>query len=228
MQGYVYGVKRDLPAEFDGYLDPRDTAIISIDMHEGHLSEEPDCPCPAPRAREIVAPINRFHAAAREMGIPIIHVFSTLRRNGVDDVNGIPSAWRITFPLHVGPIPGAPGHAIEGSRWTKLVTEVGKDDLFVSDKKRLSPFFTTDLDFLLRQMGVKRVILDGGMADCCVLNAAFDASNLSYRVTVARDLVRGTNEDMEDAALKMVSLHLGVVADSADILDAWSRLRQAA
>jgi len=33
-------------------------------------------------------------------------------------------------------------------------------DLVVAGKKRLSPFFATDLDFLLRQMGVRAVILN--------------------------------------------------------------------
>jgi hypothetical protein len=33
--------------------------------------------------------------------------------------------------------------------------------------------------------------------------------------------VRGTNQEMEDAALKIVSLHLGLVLDSADLLDRW-------
>ena len=43
----------------------------------------------------------------------------------------------------------------------------------------------------------------------------------NYHVVVLRDLVRGTNDEMEDAALKMVSLHLGLVMDSADLLNAW-------
>ena len=33
--------------------------------------------------------------------------------------------------------------------------------------------------------------------------------------------MRGTNDEMEDAALKMVSLHLGLVMDSTDLLNAW-------
>ena len=40
-------------------------------------------------------------------------------------------------------------------------------------------------------------------------------------MVVLRDLVRGTNAEMEDAALKMVSLHLGLVMDSADLLAEW-------
>ncbi len=110
---------------------------------------------------------------------------SVLRKGGVDDINGIPSAWRRTFPMFVGEIPGADQHAIEGMRWTEFVTEVEDVDLVVATKKRLSPIFATDLDFLLRQLGTKIVVLKGGMTDCCVLNAAFDAANLSYRVICA-------------------------------------------
>ena len=54
------------------------------------------------------------------------------------------------------------------------------------------------------------------------LNAAFDASNHDYRVVVLRDLVRGTNPEMEEAALKMVSLHMGPVMDAGDLLDDWA------
>ncbi len=221
MQSYVYEVKRDLPAGFEAYFERAATAIVSIDMHEGHLADTPDCPCPAPRAREIVAPINAFHDAARALGVPIIHVRSVLRRSGLDDVKGIPSAWRKTFPLYVGDIPNADAHAIEGSRWTNFVTEVKEEDQIVETKKRLSAFYPTDLDFLLRNMGVRTVVFDGGFTDCCVLNSSFDASNHNYRVVVARDLVRGTNPELEDAALKIISLPIGVVVDSADLLAAW-------
>jgi nicotinamidase-related amidase len=223
MKAYVYGEKRDLPAGFEAFADRGHTAIVSIDMHEGHLADTPDCPCPAPRAREIVAPIDRFHDTARALGVPIVHVKTVLRKGGVDDVRGIKSAWRLTFPLYVGDIPNADEHAIEGTRWTELVTRVEPTDLVVDTKKRLSVFYPTDLDFLLRNMNVRAVVLDGGFTDCCVLNAAFDASNLNYRVVVLRDLVRGTNQEMEEAALKMVSLHLGLVMDAADLLAEWEK-----
>jgi nicotinamidase-related amidase len=221
MKAYVYGEKRGLPAGFEAFVDRAHTAVVSIDMHQGHLADTPDCPCPAPRARDIVAPIDRFHDQARALGVPIIHVKTVLRKGGVDDVNGIPSAWRLTFPLYVGDIPNADEHAIEGTRWTELVTRVEPGDLVVDTKKRLSVFYPTDLDFLLRNMGVRAIVLDGGFTDCCVLNAAFDASNLNYRVVVLRDLVRGTNAEMEEAALKMISLHLGLVMDSADLIAEW-------
>ncbi len=220
---YVYGEKRALPKDpaFESFLEPRRTAVISIDMHEGHLSERPDCPCPAPRAREIVAPIDRFHDECRARNVPIIHARTVLRASRRDDVKGGVSAWRLVFPLFVGPIPGAEQHAIAGSQWTALRTRIEPGDELVETKKRLSIFYPTDLDFLLRNMGIGAVVLNGGFTDCCVLNAAFDASNHDYRVVVARDLVRGTNEEMEQAALKMMSLHMALVMDSGDILAAW-------
>lgn len=221
MRAYVYGERRELPAGFEEFADRARTAVISIDMHQGHLADDPDCPCPAPRAREIVAPIDAFHDRARAMGVPIVHVRTVLRAGGVDDVAGRKSAWRLVFPLYVGDIPNADAHNIEGSRWTEFATRVEPDDLIVESKKRLSVFYPTDLDFLLRNMEVRVVVLDGGFTDCCVLNAAFDAGNRDYRVVVLRDLVRGTNAEMEDAALKMVSLHTGLVMDSADLLAAW-------
>jgi len=220
---FVYGQRRPLPedAAFESFLDPARTAVVSIDMHEGHLSEDADCPCPAPRAREIVAPIDRFHEASRARGLPIIHVRTVLRASGRDDIKGGVSAWRLVFQLYVGEIPGADQHALQGSKWTELRTRIEPEDEIVETKKRLSIFHPTDLDFLLRNMGVRAVVFNGGFTDCCILNAAFDASNLDYRVVVAQNLVRGTNVEMEDAALKMMSLHMALVMDSSDILKAW-------
>src|SRR5215831_20725040 len=100
MEAYVYGQKRRLPPEFAEFFDRSRTAIVSIDMHQGHLADTPDCPCPAPRARAIVEPINAFHAEARRLGVPIVHVRTVLRQGGIDDVKGVKAAWRLVFPLY--------------------------------------------------------------------------------------------------------------------------------
>jgi biuret amidohydrolase len=222
MDAYIYGERRRLPDGFEGYGDRSRSAIVSIDMHQGHLAETPDCPCPAPRARELVAPIDAFHDEARRLDVPIIHVRTILRKAGVDDINGRKAAWRLVFPLYAGRLPNADEHGIEGTRWTEFVTHVEPRDMTVNTKKRLSAFYPTDLDFLLRNLDIRTVILNGGFTDCCILNAAFEASNLGYNLVVLRDLVRGTNQEMEDAALKIVSLHLGLVLDSVDLLDRWA------
>jgi nicotinamidase-related amidase len=229
MKAIVNGVETDIPEQpFRDWIDPADMAVVSIDMHEGHLSEDPLCPCPAPRGRAIIGPVNDFHRAVRAMGVPVIHVRSTLRATGEDDLRGRhPAAWRSLVALYAPPIPGIDQHALEGSRWTEFATEVAPRDLTVTTKRRLSAFYPTDLDFLLRSMGVRRVILNGGMTDCCILNAAFEASNLGYRVCVAADLVAGSDAEIEAAALRIVSMHLGLVMRAEDILAVWQATRPA-
>lgn len=221
MEAYFFGERKRIPDGFEEWLDPRITAAVSIDMHRGHLDDSPDCPCPSPRGREIIEPINAFHRRCRRLGVAVIHVKTGLRPGGVDDTKGFPSAWRLTFPMTVGPIPGIDRHGLMGTRWVELMTEVAPGDLVVDDKKRLSVFYATDLEFLLRQLRRRTVVLTGGMTDCCVLNAAFDAANRDYRVVVPRDLVRGFSDEIEDAALRIISLHLGLVMDSETLVRTW-------
>lgn len=221
---YLYGRRRALPDDgsYEPYFDLTHTAFVSIDMHEGHLSESPDCPCPAPRARGVVDAVNSVHRRGRDLGARVVHVRTGLRPSGADDINGIPSAWRLPFAEFVGGIPNVEQHAIEGTEWTRFVTEVLPGDEVVTSKKRLSAFYPTDLDFLLRQMEVRTIVFTGCMTDCCILSSAFDASNRNYRVIVVRDAVAGTNDELEQAALNIMSLNLGLVMDADDLLDSWS------
>jgi nicotinamidase-related amidase len=225
---YLYGVRRPLPddAAYESYLDVSRTAFVSVDMHEGHLSEDRDCPCPAPRGRAIVGKVDDLHARGRELGARVVHVRSTVRVSGADDVKGVPSAWRLGFVEYVGGIPRVDDHALEGTRWQEFRTQVVPGDEIVSGKKRLSAFYPTDLDFLLRQWNIQTIVLTGVMTDCCILNTAFDASNRNYRVITVRDCVAGTNDELEDAALKIMSLNTGLVMDGDDLVKAWESRRR--
>ena len=194
MKAYFDNVRKDVPENIhDIFLEKEGTAVITIDMHEGHLSTDPDCPCPSPRGRQIIEPLNKFMEEARALNIPIIHVRSVLRKGGVDE--------KLT-------------------KWNKFSIDVHDEDLIVSTKKRLSAFYPTDLEMLLRNMGIKRIVLTGCMTDCCVLNTAFDGANRDFRIVVPRDLTRGS-EHLEEAALRIISLHLGLVVDSAELLEDW-------
>ena len=220
MKAYFDGIEKEVSEELSRvFLDRNDTAVITIDMHDGHLSTDPECPCPSPRGREIIEPLNDFTCKARALGLPVIHVRSTLRKGGVDE-KLFPSAWRMVFPVSVGEIPNIAEHAIEGSRWNKMSIDVCEEDYMVTGKKRLSAFYPTDLEMLLRNLGIRRVVLTGCMTDCCVINTAFDAANRDFRVVVPRDLTRGS-QHLEEPALRMISLHLGLVVDSDDLINEW-------
>lgn len=224
MYAYFVGARRELtnPTFFDYYLDPAKTAVITVDMHKGHLDvDDPNCPCPAPRGLEIVGPINDFTAQARGLGIPIIHVISVLRKGGVDE-RKYPSAWRLLLQEIAGPIPGIDEHAIEGTKWNESSLHVAEEDLMVTSKKRLSPFYSSDLELLLRNLDIRTIVLVGAMADCCVLNCAMDGANRDFRVVWCQDLIRGT-EELEPCASKIVSLHFGLVVNSNELTEQWKK-----
>ena len=51
MRAFVYGEPKELDSGFEEFVEPSNSVVVSIDMHQGHLADTPDCPCPAPRAR---------------------------------------------------------------------------------------------------------------------------------------------------------------------------------
>ena len=88
MKAYFDSIEKEVPEQLQQvFLNRRDTAVITIDMHDGHLSTDPDCPCPSPRGREIIEPLNHFMNEARTLGLPIIHVRSTLRKGAAQTKN---------------------------------------------------------------------------------------------------------------------------------------------
>jgi nicotinamidase-related amidase len=219
VHAYLRGDRRPVGEEFEDYFDPASTAVVSIDMHRSHL-DEPLCPCPGPRGREAIALTDEFHRAARAVGIPIIHVRTSLRRDGVDDARGARASWRriLSWSGEAGPL--LDEHVIEGTRWTEFVTEVLPDDLIVH-KKRFSSFVATDLDLLLRNMRRDSLVIDGIFIDACDLSTGFDAANLDYKVLVPRDVVRGSSAEMEEAAFAIFSSYVGLVLDSSELVDEW-------
>ncbi len=81
--------------------------------------------------------------------------------------------------------------------------DVKKDD-FVVEKKRVSPFYNTDLDEYLKKNKVIDVYLAGVATDLVVQSAARDAHDRDYNVYVLKDCcAAGSAEDHENALKNM-------------------------
>jgi biuret amidohydrolase len=227
------GSYRDLPYDeaFERWLDPEHTAVVCIDMHRGHVGPEDELPCGAPRARERIPAHDAFHAAARELGVPVIHVQHWQRHGGLDDLTSKgrnPRAnWRVIYPLFLPENPLTDELNWEGTPWLDLMVEEDERDLYVRTKKRLSAFYPTDLEFLLRQLAVDNIVIDGTLTDCCVLSSAFDAANRDLRVIVPPDLTAGLSQESEDQALAIMARHVALVVDSPQVVREWAARRGA-
>jgi biuret amidohydrolase len=222
------GEKRALPDErvFDDWLDPATSAIACVDMHRSHVGDDPDMPVPAPRATDKVDAHNVFHRAARELGVPVIMIQHWQRHGGTDDINSKlvegGTNWRHLEKIYMNLDQENMNElGWEGTKWVDLMVEEDPRDLYVRTKKRLSGFYPSDLEFLLRQLGVRNLVIDGTLTDCCVLNTAFDAANRDFRVIVPRDVAAGMSEEMEGAAEKVIANHLGLIVDAPAVLREW-------
>lgn len=96
-------------------------------------------------------------------------------------------------------------------------------------KTRFSGFFKTDLDDLLRRLGVQTLVFTGCTTSVCVESTVRDAFFLDYKCVLLEDCVaEPIGQDMtrtnHDATLLLVNLMLGWVSRSDDLIAALNRL----
>jgi nicotinamidase-related amidase len=84
-------------------------------------------------------------------------------------------------------------------------------------KARHSVFYQTQLEYLLRQEGVDRLVLTGQVTEQCILYSALDGYVRHFEVVVPRTAVAHIHEDLADAALRMMKENMRAqVADSPE------------
>ena len=197
-----------------------DYAIVSVDMHRGHLDPEvATLPLlPAERCTRVIANTARFFHEARKKGVPVISIITEFREP--EETLSNPH-WGAQHSKPNSPRKGTGNHNLVGEPTTELIPELGAEtDYIVDTKKRYSSFMHTELDFVLGQTGCKNVILTGINTSSCVLNAAFDACNRDYKVYLVEDCCDSMDgPEFHDAAVMLVNRILGTVVSSDEMLD---------
>lgn len=211
-------------------LDPRRTAILAVDVHRGHLDPEIGTMPVAPGdARRVRAAVARLLAGARGAKVPVIYVLLTYRRTTPPGVENMGNPfWRAVEQVKQSLTPGRRStilhHNQEGSPQTEVPAELSPQpgDYVMRSKKRLSAFYGTDLEIVLRALGTDTVVIAGINTNTCVLCTAFDAFNRDLRVIVAADGVASMyGEDLHLFGLENVQRCLGWVLTTDEILAAF-------
>ena len=203
-------------------LKPRETAIVTVDMHRGHLDPEVATMAAKPEdSVRVIAAARELLDLARARGIPVVHVKLVFRHIPGLGSEGMTSPfWRALHDLTEAEdrlTPGrrstVDGHNLEGSPGTELIPELfAEGDYVIDNKKRLDCFHGTDLRGLLDTLGVTNVCLMGINTNTCVLNTAFTAFNYDFRVVVLSDCVASMyGDDLHVLGLQNVARCLGWV-----------------
>jgi len=211
-------------------LAPEQTAIITIDMHRGHLDMDvATMPTRPEDARRVIANAHAALDFARAQGIPVIHVVLVYRRiPGIGSEGMVSPFWKAMHAAMTDEDRLTPGrkstvreHNIEGSPGTQIIPELYcEGDYVIDNKKRLDCFYGTDLRFLLDTLGVRNVVLMGINTNTCVLNTSFSAFNFDYRVVVLSDCVGSMyGDDLHQLGLQNISRCLGWVISNEQFFD---------
>ena len=201
-------------------LQPHCAAVVAIDMHRGHLDPSvATLPLTAERCGPLIARAALLFQELRAIGLRIIHVVTEYRM--FEEIASNPF-WKA---IHDDPTKARKGilrHNLVGSRGTEIIPELcAERDLVVRGKKRYSAFYGTDLEFLLRGLGVDTLILAGINTTTCILCTAFEASNRDFRVVVASDAVDSMDgEEMHRFALRLMEAAVGWPLTNQQILEA--------
>jgi len=96
-----------------------------------------------------------------------------------------------------------PEHCVANTEGAEIIDEieVEKED-YIIKKRRYSAFFGTDLDLVLRELGVEMLYLAGVLTNICVLHTAGDAALRGYDVTVIKDCTEALSDYDYEYALK--------------------------
>lgn len=181
-------------------------AFIIIDMENGFInSESAQC------IKMAAQTVDRCAAAAetaRKRGIPVIFVNRIYRKSGVDVEHTRYKQW------------------YSGGRAMSEVCDASidynnppalcpKEDDIVIIKPRFSAFFLTELDLILRRLGVDTVILTGTTTPNCIRTTCYDAISLDYNVVVIDDCCSSQTEEIQRANIydmKNIGAHI-ITAD---------------
>jgi nicotinamidase-related amidase len=204
----------------DVTLEVHSTALIAIDMHRGHLDPSvATLPLAAERCGPVIARATELFRELRALGVRIIHVITEYR--GSEEIASNPF-WKA---IHDDPTKARKGilrHNLAGSRGTEIIPELYADgDSVVRGKKRYSAFYATDLEFLLRGLGIDTVILAGINTTTCILCTAFEATNRDFRVVIASEAVDSMDGgEMHYFALRLMEAAVGWPLSNQKILAA--------
>lgn len=85
----------------------------------------------------------------------------------------------------------------------------------------MTPFTSTSLDQILRNMGIRTLVVTGVSVNLGILGTVISAIDLGYNVVLVRDGVCGVPTEYADAVIENTLSLLATVCDAADVESAW-------
>lgn len=193
---------------------PERTVILTQECQGAVVGPDAGLPALAQEARREALPnIGKLLPAARAIGVAVVHCLVWRRADGLGSNHNA----RL-FAV------GRRGVAVTpGSAGAALLPEFGPEptDLVLSRRHGLGPMGGTDLDAVLRNLGVSTIVAVGVSLNVAIPNLVMDAVNAAYDVVVPRDAVAGVPREYGTAVIDNTLSLLATITTTEDLLEAW-------
>ena len=198
-------------------LEPRTTAVVTSECQNGVLGPMSSLPELAAAARvEAIDNGARLLHAARTAGVQVVHAVYWRRA----DWRGSNSNGRLFAAMQRA---GAP--AMEpGSELAMPIAEFGPapDDLILGRYHGVDPIGGTDLDPVLRNLGVSTVVVVGVSVNVALMGLTIGLVNNGYQVVVPRDAVAGVPHEYAQSLLDNSYRLISNVVTTDDVVASWN------
>jgi nicotinamidase-related amidase len=203
-----------VPLDLRTLVDPAHTALVTQEIQRGVMGDLSALPELAAAARPAVPNMARLVRAARKAGLPVVHCTAERRADGL----GANRNARIFQYMA-----RAETKLLPGSAAAEVVPEVGVEpsDLVLARIHGLSPFQGTELDFVLRNQGVRTIVGVGVSVNVAIQNLAFDAVNSGYQVVIPRDAVAGFPREYVEMVFANTLGAVATLATTEEIARVW-------
>jgi nicotinamidase-related amidase len=195
---------------------PQHTAIITQECQGAVIGPDAGLVALAEEARRVALPnIVRLLPAARAAGVRIVHCLVQRRPDGLGSNHNAK-----IFAIGRGEV-----NIIPGTAGATVLPELGSQptDLVLTRWHGVGPMGGTDLDAVLRNLGVTTVVVVGVSLNIAIPNVVMDAVNAAYRVVVPRDAVAGVPPEYGAAVIANTLSLLATITTTDDLLQAWSQ-----
>lgn len=206
-----------MPLDLSALLAPAHTAIITSEVQHGVVGERSALPVLAEAAAaEMLPNLERLLPAARRAGVQVVHCTAYRRADG----KGANTNARLFLGVRKSPVQLRPG-----TPEVEVMASLGPEaaDLVLTRTHGLNPMSGTDLDPVLRNLGVRTIVVTGVSVNIAITNLVMDAVNLGYDVVLPRDAVCGIPRDYADAVIDNTLALLATVVTTDDLLEIWKQ-----
>ena len=197
-------------------IQPEHTAIVTQECQGAVMGPDAGLGQLAEEARRVALPnIVRLLPAARAAGVRVVHCLVQRRPDGLG-ANHNAKIFAIGRG-EVNILPGTPGAAV--------LPELGPEptDLVLSRWHGVGPMGGTDLDAVLRNLGVSTIVVVGVSLNIAIPNVVMDAVNAAYRVVVPQDAVAGIPTEYGAAVIANTLSLLATITTTDDLLRVWKQ-----